>query len=198
MSRSAKTAYPIHGLLQERWSPRAFSGESVDRETVTKLLEAARWAPSAFNSQPWRFVVATRDETEAFEQMRGCLLPGNQRWTGETAVLMILATQLQDEPDGKKRHLNYFNSGLAVAQLTVEAAANGLHVHQMAGIDRDKARETYNIPAEFQPTIGIAIGYVADADTLPDDLRAREVSERTRKPLSEIAFSGAWGQAAEL
>ncbi|MEM7112766.1 MAG: nitroreductase family protein [Chloroflexota bacterium] len=198
MEKSAQTAHPIHDLLQERWSPRAFSGESIDKKTLTKLLEAARWAPSAFNSQPWRFIVAMRDDSEAFETMRGCLMPGNQRWTGETAVLIILAAQLQDEPGGKKRYLNYFNAGLAVAQMTIEAAANGLHTHQMAGIDRDKIRETYGVPEEFAPLVGIAIGKLGDAASLPDDLRARENGDRTRKPLSEIAFAGAWGQAADL
>ena len=198
MDKRANTAHPIHDLLQERWSPRAFSGELIDRVTLTKLLEAARWAPSAFNAQPWRFIVAMRQDGEAFEQMRGCLLPGNQRWTGETAVLMILVTQLQAEPEGKVRHTNYYNTGLAVAQLTIEATANGLHVHQMAGIDRDKIRETYGVPAEFQPTVGIAIGHLGDAEALPDDLRLREQAERVRKPLSEIVFAGSWGKAADL
>jgi nitroreductase len=176
---------PIHELLQERFSPRAFEDRSVSREAIRKLLEAARWAPSSFNEQPWRFFVATRDDSADFERLLECLAPGNQDWARNAPVLMLSVAKLTFSRNDKPNRHAYHDVGLAVSQLIVQATALGLRVHQMAGYDVDKARETYVIPEGFDPVAAMAIGY--SGEEMP--------SSRSRRPQDETAFSGRWGEA---
>lgn len=196
MNKSAPVDHPVHELIRERWSPRAFADRPVEPDKLRSLLEAARWAPSSYNEQPWAFVMATREQPEQFERLLGCLLPGNQAWAKAAPVLMISVAKLRFDRNATHNRTAYHDLGLAAAQLTLQATALGLAVHQMAGIHLDQARETYGIPEGYDPVAGIAIGYPGDPETLPEALRAMERAPRQRKPLAAMVFSESWGEAA--
>ena len=198
MEKPAETQYPIHELLRRRWSPRAFSDRRVDPAIMRSLLEAARWAPSSYNEQPWSFIVATRDDPVEFGRLLSCLVEGNIQWAQHAPVLMVSVARLSFEDDGKPNRHAFHDVGLAVANLIVQATALGLVVHQMAGIFPDKIRELYGIPEGYEAVAGIALGYPGDPQSLPEGLRKRELAPRERKPLTEFVFSGSWGQTSPL
>ncbi|TLY33034.1 MAG: nitroreductase [Nitrospirae bacterium] len=198
MEKPAETQYPIHDLLRRRWSPRAFSDRRVDPAIMRSLLEAARWAPSSYNEQPWSFIVATKDDTAEFSRLLSCLVEGNIQWAQHAPVLMVSVARLSFEDDGKPNRHAFHDVGLAVANLIVQATALGLVVHQMAGILPDKIRELYGIPEGYEAVAGIALGYPGDPQSLPEGLRKRELAPRERKPLTEFVFSGSWGQTSPL
>ena len=197
MEKPAQNDHPIHDLIKRRWSPRAFSRRPVEPEAVRSLLEAARWAPSSLNEQPWHFIIAARDQPEAFERMLGCLVPGNQRWAKDVPLLMISVVRRARLRDGKPNRCAFHDTGLAVASLVFQAMSLGLFVHQMGGIDRENIRKTYAIPEGYNPMAGIAVGYPGDPHSLPDDIREQELAPRTRKGLDEFVFSERWGEAAK-
>lgn len=175
---------PIHELLQHRFSPRAFTDAPVGRETIRTLIEAARWAPSSYNEQPWRFIVATKDEPAEYQRLLDCLVPGNQAWAKSAPVLMLsVASSAFSRNDKPNRHA-FHDVGLAVSQLILQASVHGLQAHQMAGFDRDRARETYRIPDGFEPVAAIAIGVSEEAP-----------ASRSRKAQDEIAFATEWGKS---
>ncbi len=184
-----------------RWSPRAFSAEPVEREKLLSLLEAARWAASSFNEQPWRFVVALKDDPAEFEKVLSCFKEGNQSWAKNAPVVMLVLSKKtfsrSKGGDNHNRHALY-DTGAAVAQLSLQATALDLCVHQMAGILPDRARAVFGVPDEFEVTAGLALGYLGDPAQLPEDLQAKERGERSRKPLSELVFSGAFGRRADV
>lgn len=184
----ARTRYPINDLLRRRWSSRTFAATPVAPETLGSLFEAARWSPSAGNGQPWSFIVADKtNDPEGFARALTTLNESNQRWVQDAPVLLFAITR-QVRPDGKVHSLAQYDLGLAVKGLVVEAIELGLNVRQMAGIDRDKVRALYTIPAEHDPIVAIAIGYPVESD--PDTTPAA----RERKPLEEFIFSGQFGQ----
>ena len=196
MDKPANTQYPVSAVVKARWSPRALKPESVPADQMRSLLEAARWTASAFNEQPWRFIVALRDETVEFERMLGCLVPGNQQWARNAGALILTVVSesfaRNDKPNGSAR----YDVGQAASALALQATELGLRVHQMAGIDGDKIRETYGVPAGFVPLTGIAVGYPGPLDELPEGLREMESAPRERKAQSEFVFSGNWGESA--
>ena len=198
MEKPAETQYPIHELLRRRWSPRAFSDRRVDPAIMRSLLEAARWAPSSYNEQPWSFIVATKDDPVEFGRLLSCLVEGNIQWAQHAPVLMVSVARLSFEDDGKPNRHAFHDVGLAVANLIVQATALGLVVHQMAGILPDKIRKLYGIPEGYEAVAGIALGYPGDPQSLPEGLRKRELAPRERKPLTEFVFSGSWGQTSPL
>ena len=198
MEKPAVTSAPIHELIQNRWSPRAFNGANLSKETLTKLFEAARWASSRFNSQPWRFIVATNDNAEEFAKMHGCLMGGNQPWTKDASALVAVIASLKGKPDSDPNPAFMYDVGLAVGQMVIEAMANGVYVHQMAGIERDKIKAEYNVPDGHAIVCCLAIGEMGDADALPEPYDTREKAPRERKPLGEFVFSGDWGNSAGL
>lgn len=173
----------LSSLLANRWSPRAFdaTAELTDAEAFS-LLEAARWAPSTGNSQPWRFALGRRDD-ETYKRIFVNLTEGNQRWAGRAAALLVGAHLV----DGLG-HAAY-DLGQAVAHLTVQATSLGLYVRQMAGFDRDGLVTDLELPAEVRPHIVVAVGRLGDPFTLPDDLRRRETSLRRRRPLAELLLN---------
>jgi nitroreductase len=196
MDRFAATRYPILDVLQRRWSPRAFAERPVERETLRSLLEAARWAPSTGNEQPWSFLVATKDDPAAYARLLSCLSENNQRWAGAAPVLMISVASLRFTRNDQPNRFAFHDVGLAVENLVIQALAMGLYVHQMAGFSPEKARELYKLPASAEAVAAIALGYLGDPQTLPDDLRERELTPSVRKPLQEFVFGGQWGQTA--
>ena len=198
MEKPTRNDYPIHDLLRRRWSPRAFADRPVEPDKLRSLLEAARWAPSSYNEQPWAFLVATKDQPDDFAEVLGCLVPGNQAWAKNAPVLMLSFAHLSFDRNQQANRHAYHDVGLAAACLTFQATAEGLAVHQMAGIEVDKIRTTFAVPQGWDPVSGIAVGYPGDPASLPEQLRQRELAERVRKPLSSFVFSGTWGTAAPL
>lgn len=193
MKKTATSDFPLHELIAERWSPRAFTDQPVEADKLGSLFEAARWAASCFNEQPWSFLVATREDTEGFEKLASCLMEGNA-WAKDAPVLMLSVARLtfarNDKPNRHAQH----DVGLAVGNLSVQAQAMGLCLHQMGGFDADRAREVLGIPDDFEPMAMIALGYQGEASALPDALREREAAARERKDVGSFVFGAAWEQ----
>jgi nitroreductase len=198
MDRSASNNHPIHDLLRRRWSPRAFDPRPIEKAKLLSLLEAARWAPSSYNEQPWAFLVATKEQPADYAKVLECLIDFNRGWaTAAPVVLLTVAHTTFDKNGSPNRHA-FHDIGLAIAQLTVQATAEGLVVHQMAGILPDRARELFAIPKDWEALTGVAIGYPGDPSSLSETLRQREEAPRTRKPLESFVFSGSWNQKSPL
>ncbi len=198
MEKPAETQFPIHDLLRRRWSPLAFADRLVEPEKLRSILEAARWAASSFNEQPWGFIVATKQDEPEWSRLLSCLVEGNQVWAKQAPVLMVSVVKLTFGRNGESNRHAWHDVGLAVGNLVVQATSLGLSVHQMAGILPDKVRELYGLPHGFDPVAGLALGYVGDPDSLPEPLHQREQANRMRKPLTEFIFSTRWGQVSPL
>ena len=188
----ANTEYPIHELLQKRWSPRAFSEKLIDTQMLNQLFEAARWAPSSYNEQPWRFIVARKEDQEAYKQLASVMNEFNQSWATDAPVLVLAITKTNFDLDGRDNPHAGHDLGQAIAHLTFEATKNNLYVHQMAGILPEKARELYNISDDYKPMTMFAIGYKGQPESLNDKMQKQETSPRIRKELDEIIFDGEW------
>ena len=198
MQKPAITQFPIHDLLHSRWSPRAFSSRSVEPAKIASLFEAARWASSCFNEQPWHFILATMDHPMAYQQLVSCLVEGNQVWAKQAPLLVLTVAKMTFDHNGKPNPHAFHDVGLAVGNLAVQATALGLVLHQMAGILPDRIKATYAVPEGYEPVTGVAIGYPGDPDSLPDALRERELAPRARNPLPAFVFSEVWGQPSRL
>jgi len=192
MEKPAEAAHPIHDVLRRRWSPRAYSERPVEPDKLRSLFEAARWAPSSNNGQPWYFIVGAKDDPAAHGRLFDCLKEGNKQWAFRAPVLMLSVARLNFEDDGMPNRYAWHDTGMAVFSLAVQATALGLIVHQMAGFDVEKARTDLKIPAGYEPVAMIAVGYPGDPEILDERLRQREVAPRVRKPISEIVFAGTW------
>ncbi len=193
MEKRVNAQFPIHDLLARRWSPRAFDDRPVEVDALRTLLEAARWAPSSNNEQPWRFIVATKDHETGWNRLFDCLAEGNQKWTVLAPVLMLSVASMHFEDDGKPNRHAFHDTGLATENLVLQATASGLVAHQMAGFDVEKARVDLRIPAGYEPVVMIAVGYPGNPDILPERLRERELRPRSRRPIGEWTFGGQWG-----
>ncbi len=193
IEKPAENQYPIHELIRERWSPRAFAPKMVEPEKLHSLFEAARWAASCFNEQPWNFIVATKENEEEFARVLGCLVEGNVLWAQHAPVLMLSVASLNFARNGKPNRHAFHDVGLAAATLTLQATALGLVVHQMAGFSTAKAREEFAIPDGYEAVAAIALGYQGDPESLPDDLRQKELAPRTRRAADSFVFTGKWG-----
>lgn len=198
MEKPADTSCPVHDPIQQRWSPRAFIDRLVEEKDLTRLFEAARWASSCFNEQPWQFIVATKATPKEYERMLSCLVEGNQEWAKLASVLILTVAKSTFDHNGKPNPHAWHDVGLAVGNLVIQATTLGLSLHQMAGILPDRIREVYEIPTGFDPVTALALGYAGEASLLPGELSQREQAPRTRKPLAEIVFSGQWGLPASI
>jgi nitroreductase len=198
MQKAAPADHPIHDLIRTRWSPRAFSDKHVSDETLRSLFEAARWAPSSSNEQPWAFFVSRRGDGANHEKMLGTLVEFNQAWAKNAPVLAIAVSKLAFAKNGTPNRNAFYDTGAAVALLSIEATAQGLFVHQMAGFDAQKAREAFEIPAGWEAIAAFTIGHPGDPSSLPDALQEREQAPRARKPLSDFVMAGEWGQPASF
>ena len=186
-SRRAVTGAPILDVLAERWSPRSFDADAtVPEEQIASLVEAARWAPSASNRQPRRFIVARRG-SDAFERIVGTLVGGNASWADKSSLLVVAIALVEDEQGAPFRWAEY-DTGQAVANLATQAHALGLHVHQMGGIDAEGLQRAFDLPPTLVPITVTAIGTVAHPELLPERLRERESAERTRLPLTDLVL----------
>lgn len=197
LEKPAEAEYPVHELILKRWSPRAFADRPVEPEKLLSLLEAARWAPSSYNQQPWNFILATKDNPDEYNRLLSVLIEFNQSWA-KTAPILLLAVAKRHFDDGKPNRHALHDVGLALENLVLQATALDLFVHQAAGFDVDKARAVYQIPEEYEPATAVVIGYAGDPEVLSEKLRERELAPRTRKPLQDFVFGGQWGQAAPL
>lgn len=193
MQKTADTAFPVHGLIAERWSPRAFADTPLDREQVGSLLEAARWAPSCYNDQPWSFLLAMRSDGAAFDRLADCLVPGNA-WARSAPLLLLAVARTDFARDGRPNRHAQHDVGLALGNLVLQAQALGLAAHQMAGFDVEKARTTLGVPEGHEPLTMVAVGRSGDPASLPEKLRERELAPRTRKALDSFVFGSEWGE----
>jgi nitroreductase len=197
MQKPAPTNFPVHNLIRDRWSPRAFAGKPVEPSVLASLFEAARWAPSSNNEQPWAYLVATKDDSENFAKTLSVLVEFNAAWAKDAPVLVIAVSRLNFQ-NGTPNRNAFYDTGAATALLSVEATARGLAVHQMAGFDHAKAKQVFEIPEDWEPIAAMAIGYPGDPESLSQKLRDREVAPRTRKSLSEFVMSGHWGHTSPI
>lgn len=189
MAKAARTSIPVHEFIAERWSPRSFDETAVlGHEQLVAMLEAARWAPSANNIQPWRYAVALRG-SELFEQVFATLMPGNQTWAHRSSALIVAAAHTL-RADGKANAYASYDLGLANSLLTVQAHAMGLHVHQIGGFNKAAAATALALPEDVEPVVVLAIGTVGEPEQLEGALHDREVSARERKSLEDIVLVG--------
>jgi nitroreductase len=195
LHKPASTSVDIHPLLRDRWSPRAFDSRPLSQEQIISLFEAARWAPSGGNGQPWSFIAVQRSE-EGFADAVSALNEGNLVWAQQAPLLFVAVAQLNRD-NGAPNRTALYDLGQAVAHLTFQAASLGLMVHQMGGFSAERAREVFDIPAGYEPITCVVVGYQADGSALPESLHDRERAPRSRKPLDQLLFSGRWGVPIE-
>jgi nitroreductase len=194
-AKIAPTEVDIHELIAGRWSPRAYSDQPVSREQLHQVLEAARWAPSSFNLQPWRFVAFDRHhDAEAFRRAFDTLVPGNQSWNANVPVLICVTTSTLTSKGDVNRTAAY-DAGAAAMALVLQAHALGLAAHQMGGFDINAFREAFAVPADVQIIAMISVGHYGDASALSEPLRDKETAPRARKAVGEVAFDSGWGAA---
>jgi nitroreductase len=193
--KPATASHPIHPLIQNRWSPRVFQQKPVAEEELFQLFEAARWAASSNNEQPWRFIYAYNGTAE-FQKMLDCLSEFNQTWAGLASVLILTAIKEKFD-SGKENYHALHDLGLAMGNFSVQAQSMGIGVHQMAGVTWQKAHEMFQVPAGYHVATAVAVGYFGgDTDQLPEDLASKENNPRSRRALEEIVFEHTWGQPA--
>lgn len=180
--------HSIQPLILNRWSPRAMSGETIEDEELMPLFEAARWAPSSYNAQPWRFIFAKR-ETEHWKPLFELLVEFNQSWAKDAAALVLIISHKVFEHNGKPSDTHSFDTGAAWENLALEGSARGLVVHGMQGFDYEKAKTVCNIPDDFQVEAMVAIGKPGNKEVLPPELQIKETPS-TRKPLRELIMEG--------
>ena len=187
ISKIANTGFPIHNLIAKRWSARAFSTKTVEKSKLLSILEAARWAPSSRNEQPWRYIVFTDENPEKLNIARSVLLEINN-YAKRAPILICALTKKYYSDNGIYNKLHFHDLGAANENMFLESFNQGLIMHEMGGFDRDKARKVFNVPDEYEIGIMVAIGYQDSHDILPKRHKEKAFSPRERKSLSEIAF----------
>jgi nitroreductase len=195
--REQQPLHPVLDVIRERWSPAIYSPATVEPQKLLSILEAARWAPSSFNAQPWSFLVARKEDPEEFARMLSCLVPGNVTWAQHVPVLMLSVTNLRFDHNGSPNRHAWHDTGIATGFLMLQAAALGLLAHGMAGFDAAKARELYAIPDTHDPVAAIGLGYPGEDQGAPDELRKRN-KRRPRRPFDQFVFAGRWGVPLRL
>ncbi len=190
--KKATLDHSVHEIISRRWSPYNYAEKLIGKEDLRSILEAARWAASAFNEQPWRYIVASKDNPEAFQKLLSCLVEPNQAWAKNASVLGLGIVSRNYSRNGKPNGTALHDLGLASAQLTMEASARGIMVHQMAGILPDRARDLYHIPEGFDAVTGLALGYPESGE---GEMADRDATPRQRLPQSEFVFGETFGQS---
>lgn len=194
--KKAETLVPIHDLVASRWSGRAFDRtRPVTSDQIIALCEAARWAPSCYGDQPWRFIICNKNTDEpAWSRMFTCLSEGNQRWAKEAPVLILVIADSILSRTGKGNRWGQYDSGAAAMNICIQATDMGLMIHQMGGFDSDQAVKEFSIPARFTPMSIMAVGYQLPLENIEGELRERETTDRNRHPLGNNFFDGVWGK----
>ena len=188
--KKAKTDYPIHPLIANRWSPRVFSDQELSDQDLNRLFEAARWAASSNNYQPWRFIV-TKKGTAAYQKAFDCLAEFNQGWVD--SPILVLAGFKKEFDKGKENFHALHDLGLALGNLSIQAEHMGIALHHMAGLNWKKVHEIFSVPEGYHIATAIAIGYTGgNINDLPEDLQQQERAPRKRKPQKDFVFYGAW------
>jgi len=188
MIKEAKTKYPVIDLVKNRWSARAFSKQTIEDHDLFTLFEAAHWAASSSNEQPWRYIYTKREDNEVFDKMVDCLMPGNQPWAKNAAVLILCLVKTVCGPDNRANTVAQHDLGLANATLLLQAVSQNIYGHMMGGYDKAKTLKEFNIPEGYDTVIFMALGYLDSADTLEEPFKTRELTARTRKDLNEVVF----------
>ncbi|MCU7496967.1 MAG: nitroreductase [Ignavibacteria bacterium] len=188
----------VHDLIKKRYSTRTFSEKLIDSDIILSLFEAARWAPSGGNEQPWRFIIAGKNDPENYWKIFSAINEGNKLWAINAPLLVVGVTKLERGIDKKLNKYAFYDLASAVANLTLQATSKNLYVRQMGGFNPLIIRELFDIPENFEPAIVLAAGYKTEESNIPENLMMREKAPRQRKPLSEIVFSGKFGTPADL
>lgn len=191
--KPARTDVPIVPLLQERWSARAFDNRDVDTAVLLRLFEAARWSPSSLNEQPWRFVIARRQQDE-FRAFLGALNAMNQVWAARAPILGFALAAVRIQRTGGINRWSWYDTGQAMAHLSLQATHEGLVVHQMAGFDPQAARAACGAPPEMEVVVAFAIGFPGDPANLDEYNQKRELAQRMRRPTIDSLYGGRWGE----
>ncbi len=191
-AQNLEVQHPVLDVIRSRWSPAIYSSQAVEPEKLHSIFEAARWAPSSYNAQPWSFLVARKEEPAEFARMLNCLVPANVVWAQHVPVLIISVAKCKfDHNSADNRHA-FHDTGIATGFLMLQAASLGILAHGMAGFDPAKARETYNIPETHDAVAAIGVGYPGDEHGAPEELVKRN-QHKPRRPLDQFVFSGKWG-----
>lgn len=193
--------HEIISEIADRWSPYRFDSRPVESQNLAQCFEAARWAASSFNEQPWSWIVATREDTDAFEKIVGCLMEANQGWAKNAGAIVLTVIKPNFSRNGKPNRVALHDLGQAAAHFALQAVALGLQVHQMAGVNLTQIRLQYQVPDEYLPQTAIAIGYpnpIEPTSEQEKSMAERESGARQRKPLADQVFSEIWGQASGI
>lgn len=196
VGKTRSTAYDVNPLMVNRWSPRSFANEEITDKELFSLFEAARWAPSSSNSQPWRFIYAKRN-SKNWNDLFNLLIDFNKQWCADASVLVVVVSRKNFENTGKPSITQQYDTGAACENLALQAVSQGLITHAMAGFDYEKARKDLAVPDDFDVVVMFAIGKKGSKEKLSPELQTREVPN-TRKPLSEIVMDGKFGNKANL
>ena len=190
MIKTAQVEHEVHEFIKNRWSPRSFDDKRIEKEKILSLFESARWASSAHNEQPWRFVYAAKDNRANYNKLLECVNENNRVWIATAPLLMLAVVRNDMVRDNKPNRHAMYDLGLATGNIMVEATSLGLYVHVVGGFDGEKARTLFNISSAYSPVTMIAVGYLGKPDALPEKYKALETSPRTRKKIEEFAFEG--------
>jgi len=194
--KTASNDFPISDLLRDRWSPRAFNGLPVENEKLRRIFEAARWTPSASNLQPWKFIIGEKGSV-TYDKIFSTLVEFNKLWAVTAPILMLSMTKKTNNKEEHNISADY-DLGQAVANLTFQATAEGLFVHQMGGFNSGKAVKLFNIPEHFGVATAIAIGYLGNPEVLHENLKKMEISKRERIKANDFVFSEVFGQKSDI
>jgi nitroreductase len=194
MDKPASTQVPIDETIARRWSGRAYdASKQLQHEQIIALLEAARWAPSCYGDQPWRFIVCDKtSDSESWQKAFDCLMPGNQAWVKNAPLLLLVTAGGKFQHNGSDNRWGQYDTGAAAENLCLQAASMGLMAHQMGGFDVDCARTAFDVPEQYALMSMLCVGYAADAADLSGEVLEREMAPRVRRPLSELFFKGGW------
>lgn len=194
-AKFADTDQPLLSVIAERWSPRSFSEQSISIDDICTILEAARWSASSMNEQPWRYIIARKEDNSDYQKLLSCLVPFNAGWAHSAPVLILSVAHERFMKNNESNITAWHDVGLASATLALQAMSMGIHTHWMGGFDRERAKEVCGIPYSYAPIAMMALGYPGSPDMLASPYKERETEPRTRKPISEFAFTAQWGTA---
>lgn len=192
VDKRAKTENTLNPLFENRWSPRSFSDKTVDKDIIKKFLEAASWSASSYNEQPWRFIVGVKDEGKTWDHIFSSVNEWNQQWARNAPILILACAKKHFSRNQKENRHYFYDTGQAVSAMIHQALEDNIYAHQMAGFDPGVCREKFEVPSEYEPVVVVAMGYKGEADQLKEEYQKSELAERSRKPLSEIAFTEVW------